>query len=351
MHQLLLVVLVLFVFFIPAGDTLAGDFHSANSYGTPGLVTVPSARMDKTGTISLHAGVSEPYLHGALGLQIVSPLYIGIRQTARTKDITGEADRLYPGIDLRLRLLEENAFMPAAVLGLQSAFGHKRTAAEYLAFSKKYEDFDFTAGLAWGRFGSAGHISNPLKILGSHFGKNRSPDNEMPNDLQDWFTGQDIGVFGGVEYFTPFDGLSLKAEWSADRYTAEKAEGYDPAAPWSVGLSFNPASWINLGVALGGGEIITGNLTLKGTPEKWPWRKTEETDPEPLRHYRAGASLPPQMELSAATEGIYLYRAAGDAGKASAHVELTPAKSYPQQIGRAARHMANHAGETVEENP
>ncbi|MBI4030087.1 MAG: YjbH domain-containing protein [Proteobacteria bacterium] len=349
MRCLFSVIQAIVAFFILTGGALAEDSRSVNVYGVPGLITVPSARMDKAGTIGLRTGVSEPYLHGALGLQIASPLYIGIRQTARTKDITGDADRLYPGIDLRLRLTEEGLLMPAAVLGLQSAFGHKRTASEYLAFSKRYEDFDFTAGLAWGRLGSAAHISNPLKILGSHFGKDRSPDNKTPNDIQDWFTGRNIGAFGGIEYFTPLDGLSLKAEWGADRYIAEKSEGYSPAAPWSIGLSFNPASWINLGLAIGGGETIIGNLSLKETPEKWPWRKAEKTEQTPLRHYRAGASLPPQMELSAAAEGIYLYRAAGDQDKVSVRLELSPDRSYPQQTGRAVRHISNHAGKTVEE--
>ena len=172
--------------------SLAHAQESATLYGPLGLNTVPSARMDETGTVRIGVSTLDPYVHGWLGVQIADPLSVVVRQTSEVSNINDDAERLFPGVDFKLRLLEENAVAPEVSLGVQSAIGHKRLAGEYLALSKRYKDFDFTAGLGWGRFGTAAHFDNPLKIFGSHF-DDRSLDGENPNDPSDWFTGEDIG--------------------------------------------------------------------------------------------------------------------------------------------------------------
>ena len=100
--------------------------YSTNTHGTLGLNTVPSARMDKTGTIRTGLSHLDPYLHGFIGLQLADPLYIGIRQSAETSSLNEDFDRLYPGIDAKLRLTKESAYIPQVVFGVQSGFGHTR---------------------------------------------------------------------------------------------------------------------------------------------------------------------------------------------------------------------------------
>ncbi len=336
-----------------AGGDLARAETTTNLYGALGLNTVPNARMDPAGTIRAGVSTADPYVHSFIGFQLADPVSVVLRQTAEVSNINDEPDRLYPGLDLKLRLLEETAYTPELALGLQSAIGHKRSAGEYLALSKRYHDFDFTAGLGWGRYGSAGHFDNPLKILG-HFDQARPLDGEDPNQPNDWFTGEKVGVFGGLEYFTPIDGLSLKADYGADRYAAEStAFDYDAPAPWAFGANYTPdiRGYRGMDIALGmlGTDKVMARLSFDGNIKNWPTTKHEIKREVPFRPYRTGLNIPSQMELKAAAENIQLYNAHADTRTASANLTLQNRGSLPLQIGRAAKHMANHASPHVEE--
>jgi len=196
---------------------------SSSLYGSPGLISTPNARMDPPGTVRAGISTLDPYLHAYAGFQIAKPLYVSLRQSASVSNLGGDPDRLYPGVDVKLRLHKESAAIPEIAIGMMSAIGHKRMAGEYLVFSKSYKNLDLSGGIGWGRLGSAKNIKNPLGFLANHFGKARTLDGEIPNEARDWFTGKDAGLFAGLEYKTPISGLSLKAEWGADRFTAEKA--------------------------------------------------------------------------------------------------------------------------------
>lgn len=324
---------------------------TSNMFGALGLNTTPNARMEDTGTIRLGTGTSDPYLHGYASMQISKPLNVTLRQTARTSDINSDPDRFYPGIDLRLRLMEETTYKPSVVLGLQSATGHKRMAAEYLVASKRYNDFDFSFGAAWGRLGSAAHLSNPLKVLGGHFAKERDLRSESPNGPDDWFTGEDIGLFAGVEYFTPYNGLSLKADWGADRYIVEQTQDdFNPPDPWSVGVSLATNDHVHFGASILGGQKIMGTINIKSPLERWPFRSNEKkAKTEVLNLHRTEQSSPASVKISADSDNIDLTHTNIDGATAATYLQANTYNSMPQQIGNAAIHVANHAGPDVEE--
>ena len=190
--------------------------------GMLGLNTIPNARMDSKGTVRIGASTTDPYLHYFMGFQIAEPLYINLRQTAEISSLIHAEKRLYPGVDFKLRLMKDTRKRPELSFGVQSAFGHKRLSSEYLTFSKRLYNIDYTGGLAWGQLGSAGHIKNPLRGISAHFSKERDYSSEESQSFQNWFTGKEIGFFGGVEYFTPLKGLSIKADYGANRYVSEK---------------------------------------------------------------------------------------------------------------------------------
>src|SRR5690554_1425220 len=81
--------------------------YSSMVTGPLGLNTVPSARMDETGTMRAGLSTLDPYVHGFIGFQLADPLYINLRQSAEVSNLNGDADRLYPGVDFKLRLLTE----------------------------------------------------------------------------------------------------------------------------------------------------------------------------------------------------------------------------------------------------
>lgn len=308
--------------------------------GMLGLNTVPNARMEQTGTTRFHISTLDPYAHINLGIQIAKPLYINLRQTAEISNLNKEADSLYPGLDLKLRLMQETEHLPEIALGLQSATGHKRMAAEYLAFSKRYKSFDFTAGIGWGRMGSAGHFSNPLKEIHPHFANKRAYDGARPNAANNWFTGDKIGLFGGIEYATPIKHLALKADFGADRYAIEQQSSFQVPAAWSVGLNFTPKEWLNIGGAVIGGEKIMAQLSLNRPVQNWPLQKKSLSPAPPLSRIRPTETRLIQSALDAQKEAM---RLSGNTLSVSDH------HSLPYQIGHAARHIANHTASTKEE--
>lgn len=243
--------------------------------GMRGLNTIPNARFDPVGRTTLTISHHTPYTHSALGAQLTDRFYISMRQSSEKSNNPYGINRLYPGIDAKIKLWNEKAYLPQAAIGLQSAFGHKQTAGEFLALSKRWYNLDMTAGIGWGRFGSAGHMTNPLKTI-SHFNKSRQRSGEQPNGPEDWFTGEKIGFFGGVAYDLPYKGLTFTADWNADRYQAELAQNTitTKPAPWSIGLQYQPLSYIQTGIALTGTDEILTRVTLQpdipsltGTPK------------------------------------------------------------------------------------
>lgn len=328
----------------------AGADHARRSpflTGPLGLNTVPSARMDEPGTVRAGIAALDPYIHSFAGIQIAAPLYIGLRQTAEVSGLRDSADRLYPGMDIKLRLAREGPHTPEISVGIQSALGHKRMAGEYLALSKRWSGFDFTAGLGWGRFGSAGHFKNPLRLMGRHFSGRRPLDGEAPNEPDDWFTGAETGFFAGVEYFTPVDGLSLKFDYGADHYAAETARSdFNAPALWSAGISYTPASWISAGLAMQGNDKIMGRLSLQANPASWPLRNRADDPPAPFYALHGPESEPESIHLRPIS-GTLIGDMNLSGTVAQADLHLAQTGNAPLQIGRAARTMAPHSGTDI----
>ena len=302
--------------------------HSAAISGFLGLNTIPSARLSKAGTIRGGVSALDPFVNGFIGVQIATPLYVQFRQTSETSGIFNDADKLLPGVDLKLRLIKEGPHHPAMALGIQSALGHRRMAGEYLALSKRYKNWDLTAGIGWGRYGTANHFNNPLGIFGSHFDQNRDLIGEDPNTPSDWFTGEHIGLFGGVEYFLPYDGLSLKFDYGSDRYSSEtRLSDYKAPSPWGVGLAYNYKEWAHAALGIQGADKIMGRLSFSASPAKWPFQNYQPSD----------------------TGAQYIRNTAVTSGRLHSDLHLPNHANAPDFIGLAARHALSEDNQDFNE--
>ena len=326
--------------------------YSPAQNGYLGLNTIPSARMDNPGTLRTGVSTLDPYLHSYISAQIAKPLSLTFRQTSEVSSLTDDAKKLYPGVDLKLRLAKENTYRPAIALGIQSALGHKRMAGEYLALSKRYNDFDFTTGLGWGRYGTAGHFKNPLSGLSPHFDKTRDYNSEMPNKPSNWFTGEDVGFFGGIEYFLPYDGFSLKFDYGADRYVAEKAAfDYKNAPLWGLGLAYTHNNWLSAGVGVQGTDKVMGRFSIQGSPAKWPLRASNYSNsPRPIYKERPQRTNVARILSEAAQNQIDLSDIWTNEEETHllATLHLPDGVPAPKHVGRAARHIINNANSSVE---
>lgn len=339
--------------------------HSAtlNMMGELGLNTVPSARLSPEGTLRVTLSRQAPYTHAAMGLQISDRLYVGLRQTSESDSFSSSSKHLYPGMDIKLGLFDERRFLPQISVGLQSAFGHKRMAAEYLAMSKRYEDFDFTLGFGWGRLATRGGLPNPIllnHIMGTKSA--RDIDGDDPNTPNDWFKG-DMGIFGGFEYHTPIDGLSFKADITSDSWKAEKAADpqFNAPALWSVGLSYTPSylNGIDTGIAYAGNNSVMARVSFTPHVGSWPFNDARQHASIDMKSGRPNIINPPidsendedddfnqslEQEKKLGLSHILI-----DKRTAAADLDLKDNFSTPFQIGESSRYLANIAGRTPEQ--
>lgn len=332
--------------------------------GQMGLNTIPSARMGKAGQIVTGVSRTAPYTHIFAGLQISDNFYLGLRQSAESNSFNSNALHLYPGLDAKLKLYGESRYIPQISVGLQSALGHKRMAAEYLALSKRYENFDFTFGFGWGRMASRMSLPNPILLKSYDGSSRRTLDGENPNSPRDWFSG-DMGLFGGVEYNTPISGLSLIADWNSDGWKAERA--VDPTfkkpSPFSLGISYKPREWLDTGIAYSPNQSVMFRVAFTPQSTSWPLSESTAHTSIPLRANRPDPS--PYNDDDDDENNEYNEDDFGNAlntegrlgltnifitpRKAEATLTLNDYRATPLQIGEAARYISNQAGKTPEQ--
>lgn len=323
-----------------------GENLSTTLTGQIGLNTVPSARMDRPGTVRMGVSHTDPYNHAFLGMQVAKPLYINLRQSMEVSSAGEKPRQLFPGLDFKLRLMEEGRYAPEMVFGMDSVTGHRRHSSEYFALSKRIHDFDITGGIAWGRLGSAGHFPNPLaRLAPGHFDHDRDFGDEDSAGPRDWFTGKDIGFFAGIEYFTPVKGFSFKADIGADDYTAERAfTDYKKPSAWSLGFNYSPHDWISMAASVIGGDKIMARVTLQDNLFNWRGKSYKETVPT---NYTLSSSAPFSTKRAynnAENNGVNLDYPIEDGSDISAILHLDDTKPSAMQIGRAARSLAASAG-------
>jgi len=263
-------------------DTSRAIF-STNMYGLIGLNTIPTARQDKKGTIRAGLSTSDPYLNAFLGFQVSDNFYMSFRQTAELSSLTQNPDFYRPALDLKYNILDERRTRPALSVGMDAAFGDKRTSSEYLVLSKRLGNFDLTGGLGWGRLGGEGHFKNPLIAISDHFDKDRTFNSFLSQDTEDWFTGEEVGLFGGLEYFTKINGLSLKLDYNAKDYAPEEftIDGFEAPAPWSASLNYKAWQPLDLSLGIIGGQKIMARVSLQDNAANWPLSHSN-TDIEPF---------------------------------------------------------------------
>lgn len=294
--------------------------------GSRGLNVVPDARMDAPGTLRAGVGVSDPYVHFAVGAQIAEPLSVTIRQSALVSSLTDSPRALSPALDVRLRLVPESAHLPAVAIGADALFGARALASEYIVASKRYGDVDISAGLGWGRMGRGGAFGNPFGFLD----RDRKPDEDGVNGPGDWLTGRKIAPFAGVAWMPSFaPGLALKGDWSgADLWAAERDAdpGFRAPPRWTAGLSWRVAPGLELGLGTAGARSLMASLNLSGMPERWP-----------VRGWKASS-------VQKTTSGLYGVSGSAGGQTLSARLTLDPGRPAALQVGRAMRAMAAATG-------
>ena len=139
----------------------------ASDFGVSGLIDIPTARMSADGTLTTTAAIQSLTKAYSITYQAMPWLEGTFRYTGFNRKIFSY-DRNY---EVKARLLKEGTHVPQVAIGIRDLVGTGLWGSEYVVASKKYGNFDFTAGIGWGRLAGKGDFANPLIQLNDSFGE------------------------------------------------------------------------------------------------------------------------------------------------------------------------------------
>ena len=265
-----------------------GEFTpSVNDFGSTGLLQMPNARFHPDGELNLGVSRVEPYTRGYLTLQglpwaegTFRYTDIANRRFSPVESFSGDQSFKDRSADVKILLIEESANFAQVAVQLRDIGGTDLFGSEFIVASKRYYNWDFTVGLAWGNAGSRGHIKNPFVHFSDSF-KDRGSSGGAGALGFDFFRGERVAFFGGIEYITPIEGLRLKVEYDGNSYQDEPlGNRLDVDLPWNFGVEYDVFSWLRLAAAFERGNefMIRGNIRSNLNTDKGI---TKRDDPPP----------------------------------------------------------------------
>jgi hypothetical protein len=348
-----------------AGSAGAEIGPTLNVNGATGLIDLPSGEALPDGKFTFSGSLIGSVGRGTLSFQFSERLSASFRfQTWRDwNELFPEDEGTFRdrSIDIRYQILQESDYMPSLTVGLIDFTGEGLFSSEYIAATKTFgEKLKVTAGLGWGRLGSAGSI-------GSTFG-DRPPleenDKGKPN-VDQWFRG-DVSPFAGVEYRIN-DGWTFKAEYSTDDYVLEEARGLiERDSPFNFGVEYQRGPMFRYGLySMYGSEIglafhvildpknrLTGGV-MGAAPSPVKGRPSRSADPDAfdggwVAQADAGPILRENLAKRLAADGIVIENLALTATTAQVRIRNTRIDAGAQAIGRTARAMSHVLPASVE---
>lgn len=294
---------------------------SASDWGVTGLLQTPSARMQPQGVAGLHISHIDPYTQYNLLLQPFDWLETAVRYTnvdgVSYGPVSPEQDLKDKSIDVKMRLLQESRWLPQLAVGWRDPAGTSLFGGEYIVANKRYADFDFSLGIGWGYLGARQNIANPFTAIDQRFTDRVADKSGQGGELspKSWFTGR-ASLFGGVQWHTPYDPLTVKIEYDGNDYRSEPHSNQD-LNPKDIPINIG-ATWQDSirGIALSGGlergDTWMLGLTLQGDLSELGQRKppapailaARKTPMSQLHNFSYQLQLPNQKHTSAKNEQI-----------------------------------------------
>jgi len=269
-----------------AGAQADQDFYRPRTtYGEIGILEMPSARTAPDGQLTFTASVLDGIQHYNLGFQILPWLEGSFRYSRIPKLLAGGLTEFDRSFGLKIRLVNESRHFPQISLGARDLLGTGIYSGEYLVASKQVDDFDLTLGMGWGRFAQRAAFANPLASLFSSF-RTRDTNFGLGGTLSfgQFFHGPNVGLFGGVVWRTPIEGLNVLAEYSSDRYMLEaKTDTFKVHSPLNFGLSYHffDVATVSAGWYYGNSYGLTLSISADPTTNVAPVR-FEANLPQPV---------------------------------------------------------------------
>jgi hypothetical protein len=349
-----------------AGSASAEIGPTLNINGGTGLIELPSGDTQADGKFTFSGSfIGSVVGRGTVSFQFSERLSASFRfQTWRDWNaVFPDGDDVYRdrSIDIRYQILQESEYMPSLTVGLIDFTAEGLFSSEYIAATKTFgEKLKVTAGLGWGRLGTAGSIGSPFgdrpPVTESEQGK--------PN-VEQWFRG-DVSPFAGIQYQIN-DRWTFKAEYSTDDYVLEQGRGLmERDSPFNFGIEYQRGPLFRYGLySMYGTEIglafhvildpknrLTGGVT-GAAPSPVKARPSRAADPDAfdsgwVSQADAGPILRENLAKRLAVDGIVIENLALTATTAQVRIRNTRVDAGAQAIGRTARAMSHVLPASVE---
>jgi len=351
-----------------APSRVTADRPSLNLYGVTGLIDMPSAESQPDGQVSATYAMFANTTRRNFTFQLLPRLSATLRY-ATINDWGQGTDPDYNlfdrSLDLQFQLLKESgAWQPSIALGFRDFLGTGVYSGEYLVATKTVQDFKFSAGLGWGRLAGIGATENPFCAISDTM-CDRDDDFGEGGDVA-WgrfFRGEDMGVFGGVEWTTPIEGLTLKAEYSSDTYDREQvSNSFKRKSPWNFGAEYRLRPGITLGGYYMYGDAVGFNIAFSANPKEPLVPQNLDPAPVPVNPRPPGPHSTAWVENTKARETLIsaISKAMSDEGVTLQEVKFSPTvvdvriinrriNEAPKAIGRTARILAAGMPYSVED--
>ncbi len=263
----------------PAFDASGGD------WGGVGLLQTRTARFAPDGNFEVAFSRVHPYSRLSLSWQILPRVeatlhFTDIADSPRGPE-PGSSSYKDRGFDVKIKLRDESRYLPAIAVGLQDTLGTGIFGGEYLVASKRFYDLDFSLGIGWGYMANRRAFKNPFRLFSGSFRRRSANDPEGGRfNIGSWFSGDDVALFGGVEYYTPVRGMTLKLELDPNDYQNEPRGGsFSQSLPVNAGLRYRPFSWIDASLGLERGNRLMLRAALRTNLHR---AGLEKFDPPPV---------------------------------------------------------------------
>ncbi len=241
-----------------------------SDFGGVGLLQVPSARMAPDGSFNVNFSHVSPYNRTSISAQVLPWLEGTVRYTAITnrkygsEEFSGDQTYKDRGFDIKISLMNEVRYLPEVSLALHDFAGTGLFSSEFLVGSKRYFDWDFTLGLAWGNGGAGGGIRNPFSVLSSKFDV-RDSDSGEGGDVTfgNYFSGEEVALIGGVEYSPLGVDWSFKVELDGNDYAHEGlGNRLSQASPINFGVVYRLSDLFRLQFGLERGDTLMAGIQM-----------------------------------------------------------------------------------------
>ena len=184
--------------------------------------------------------------------------------------------------DAHLSIIDQGKYLPAISVGLRDFIGTGWYSSEYVVGTKSIGNFEFTAGLGFGRLANRNAFSNPLAVLSSRFDKREVNNFGTGGTLGtiNWFQG-DAAPFYGIQYFFG-DKVTISAEYTPD-LMIEESSYLNVTSPWNIGFSFKLNDYLNLSAQHLYGNQLSFTAQVRINPDRPPLLGGKELAPVPMR--------------------------------------------------------------------